>query len=298
MMHTRPRQVRSSRYSAGQIDVESSINSGQVFLWEHNGDLWYGIDGDHVVYVDATGTKPRIRSHVGHARDIFRQSDNMRKILSEISCDERVDLAVRRFPGMRLMRQDPFQCLITFITSANSSMPNIKNALSRLCVRYGKKVEFDRRTFSLFPKPEALANASAAGLASCSMGYRAKYVRQAAKMASTGRLDLEGLARVSYAHAMETLLDVPGVGNKVADCILLFALEKLDAFPLDRWMSRILGENYPQEGFGRMTNLTPKRYAALHDRIVKRFGRYAGYSQQFLFKAGREDASRSWAVNP
>lgn len=292
--------MRPSRYRLHHnvIDVESSINSGQVFLWERHDDMWYGIDGNCVISVNDTKKALRIHANAGRPRDIFRQKDDMDKILDDISRDRQVALAVRRFPGMRLMRQDPFQCLITFIVSTNSSIPNIKNALSKLCARYGKSAEFDGKEFSLFPKPETLARANSQGLGSCSLGYRAKYVREAALMVSSGRLDLAELVKASYSYGIESLLQVPGVGSKVADCVLLFSLEKLDAFPLDRWMSRILYENYPHEEFGRMTGITSKRYAELHKKIVKRFGQYAGYAQQFLFKAGREDANRLWAVNP
>ena len=290
--------MRPSRSRPGRIDVESSINSGQVFLWERDGDIWYGIDGGSALSVDASGAAPQICAHAGAAPDIFRQGDDMRRIIAEISRDRAVARAVGRFPGMRLMRQDPFQCLITFIASANSNIPRIKGTLGRLCSRYGGRAELDGRGFALFPAPARLARASPAGLRSCGLGYRAKYVRQAAAMVSSGRLDLESLARAPYDEAMEALLEIPGVGGKVADCVMLFSLEKLDAFPLDRWMSRILEEGYPGEGFGSMTGITPKRYAELHARIAARFGPYAGYAQQFLFKAGRQDARGLWAVNP
>lgn len=278
------------------IDVESSINSGQVFLWKRDGDLWYGIDGEHIVSVSDSGRT--VRSHIGQPRDIFRKQDDMKKILDNISRDSQVAVAVQRFLGMRLMRQDPFQCLITFITSTNSSIPNIKNALYKLCARYGESAEFDGMKFSLFPKPEILARANISGLGSCSLGYRAKYVKKAAAQLSAGKLDLDELAKTPYKDGIESLLSVSGVGSKVADCVLLFSLEKLEAFPLDRWMSRILEQNYPHEEFGRMVGITSKRYAELHNKILKRFGPYAGYAQQFLFKMGRDDANRPWAVNP
>ena len=280
------------------INVESSINSGQVFLWKRDGDMWYGVDGDRIISVDNTSKTLRIRTHVGQPRDIFRQNDNIQKIIKNISKDKQVALAVRRFPGMRLMRQEPFQCLITFITSTNSSIPNIKNALTKLCAKYGECVEYDGKKFFLFPKSKTLARASTNGLRSCSLGYRAEYVKKAAIMTNNGNLDLAKLVKAPYKDAIESLLDVPGVGNKVADCVLLFSLEKLDAFPLDRWMVRILDQNYTNKKFGQMTGITSKRYAEIHYKIVKHFGQYAGYAQQFLFKAGRQDLDRLWAVNP
>ncbi len=298
MMRMRRPQARPSRsrQSHDAIDVEASINSGQVFLWEKDGDMWYGVDGGQIVAVDQTSKK--IRTQSGRLPDIFRKSDDMKKILREISHDSCVALAVRRFRGMRLMRQNPFQCMITFITSANSNIPRIRNTLFRLCAKYGSTAELDGKKFSLFPKPEALAGARIRGLESCGLGYRARYVRDAASMVASGRIDLDALAGAPYEDAFESLLGVAGVGSKVADCVLLFSLEKLEAFPLDRWMSRILAENYPHEDFGRMIGMTPKRYAEAHARILGRFGPYAGYAQQFLFKMGRDEANGAWAVEP
>lgn len=295
-MHQQSARASKSRLRYNLVDVEASINSGQVFLWQRNEDMWYGVDGSHVVAVNNNGKS--IRSHVGNPPDIFRKDDNMKKILGNICRDKQVALAVKRFEGMRLMRQDPFQCLITFITSANSSIPNIKNALCKLCAKYGETASLDGIEFSLFPSPEKLARASIKGLCSCSLGYRAKYVKEAARYVHTGKLDLDSLADTPYKEAVESLLSVAGVGRKVADCVLLFSLEKLEAFPLDRWMARILQEIYKDEDFGRMTGITPKRYDAMHEMVVERFGPFAGYAQQFLFKMGRQNANGAWAVNP
>lgn len=286
--------TRRSRSSAA-IDVESSINSGQVFLWERDGDLWRGIDGAHAITVDASRAVPRVRSHAGRAPDIFRQDDDIGAILRDISRDAAVAAAVARLRGMRLMRQDPFQCLVTFITSANSNIPRIRGTLRRLCERYGERAGGGAR---LFPEPRRLARAGPAGLAACGLGYRAPYVRRAAAMVDSGGLDLRGIAGAPWAEAMESLLGVPGVGCKVADCVMLFSLERLDAFPLDRWMARILASAGGAALSRRIAGLTPRRYAEVHAEAVRRYGRHAGYAQQFLFKAGRDDARGAWAVNP
>ncbi len=288
------RQSPSRRH----IDVELSINSGQVFLWERDGHLWRGVDGAHAITVDSSRSRPRISSHAGAAPDIFRQDDDIEAILRDISRDRRVGAAVRRLAGLRLMRQDAFQCLITFITSANSSIPRIRDSLRRICARYGERTSHEGAEFCLFPEPSRLARANAAGLASCGLGYRAKYVRRAAHMVASGRLELGALRGVPYGDALESLLAVPGVGSKVADCVMLFSLERLEAFPLDRWMARILASMGEESLAGKITRVTPRTYANVHDAVVKRYGPYAGYAQQFLFKAGRDDAHGRWAVNP
>ena len=278
--------------------MESSINSGQVFLWERDGDLWRGVDGAHAITVDASRAAPRVRSHAGRAPDIFRQGDDIGAILRDISRDAAVAAAVGRLRGMRLMRQDAFQCLITFITSANSSIPRIAGTLRRLCERYGERAGGAAWQARLFPEPRRLARAGPAGLAACGLGYRAPYVRRAAAMVDSGRLDLRGLSGAPWEEGMGALLGVPGVGCKVADCVMLFSLERLDAFPLDRWMARILGPSWWGAPAGRAAGLTPRRYAEAHGEAVRRYGRRAGYAQQVLFTAGRDDARGAWAVNP
>jgi len=260
--------------------------------------VWRGVDGEHAITVDDSRASPRVRSHAGRAPDIFRQGDDIGAILRDISRDAAVASAVARLRGMRLMRQDAFQCLITFIASANSNIPRIRGTLRRLCERYGERAGGAGWQARLFPAPRRLARAAPAGLAACGLGYRAPYVRRAAAMVDSGALDLRALSGGPWAASMASLLGVPGVGCKVADCVMLFSLERLDAFPLDRWMARILAASGGAALARRMAGLTPRRYAEVHGEAVRRYGPHAGYAQQFLFKAGRDDARGAWAVNP
>ena len=219
----------------------------------------------------------------------------MGRILSEIGRDQLVARAAKEFPGLRLARQDPFQCYVSFICSSNSSIQNIRTSLRRLCARFGKKAEHGGRRYFTFPTPRSLARASAGDLLSCGLGFRARYVREAARAADSGRIDFERLREAEYQPALEALKGVTGIGNKVADCILLFSLEKLESFPIDRWTGRILDKYYPE--ISRSVpgkSLTEKKYALLHERIVEHFGPYAGYSQQFLFKLEREIGRKRW----
>ena len=294
----------AARALAAGIDVDDTVNSGQVFLWDREDRpcSWAGIDGQAVVRLRCgPGGRPASASSSvrGRAASLLRAGDDMERMLGSICEDGAVRAAVERYPGLRLLRQDPFQCLVSFVASSNSSIANIRSSLRRLCARYGGEAGFGGGAHRLFPTPEALAGADAAGLASCSLGYRAEYVRAAAEAVASGRLDLARLRRrAGYAEAMDALLAVPGVGRKVADCVLLFSLDKLEAFPIDRWTTRALGRLYPGEfqaggGEGEAA-LTPRRYERLHGEIVGRFGPYAGYAQQFLFKAERDGAGGRW----
>jgi N-glycosylase/DNA lyase len=274
------------------IDINFTINSGQVFLWDKIEDRWFGINGDEILVI----AEPfQIGSSSKSVRRFFRQDDNLKKILSDISRDSLVGTTVKQFSGLRLIRQDPFQCYISFICSSNSSIQNIKNMLLRLCQKFGNKVEFENRQFSTFPSAERLANATTKDLLSCGLGFRAKYVREAVKAVNLEKIEFESLRKTDYKSALETLKTVRGIGNKIADCILLFSLDKLESFPLDRWTQRILQKYYPKIFYATHgKSLTEKKYNSLHEKIVEHFGPYAGYSQQFLFKMERDLNKKKW----
>lgn len=274
------------------INIDHSINSGQVFLWEKIQNTWYGINGLDVLAVNEKSFK--ISSFAQNSVDFFREDDDFSEIIQSITKDEIVRKAVKRFPGLRLLRQDPFQCYISFIVSSNSNIQNIRHALQRLCKKFGKKIIFEKKEFFLFPEPKTLANATKSDLQKCGLGYRAKFVSDASLAVATGQINFDFLKKTSFENAKDVLLDVNGIGNKVADCILLFSLEKLDAFPIDTWVLKILEKYYSDKFQIDGKSLTGKKYNQIHEKIVNHFGPYAGYSQQFLFKMEREINRKRW----
>ncbi|MCV0365943.1 MAG: DNA repair protein [Nitrosopumilus sp.] len=273
------------------INVENSINSGQVFLWKKNENYWYGVNGQDVLRVDEKGI---INSFHNSRIDFFRKEDNSESIIKSISKDKTVKNAVKKYPGLRILRQDPFQCLISFIVSSNSNIQKIKTSLENLSKKFGTKVEYENQEFFLFPKPEKLAKASINEIKSCGVGYRDKFIKEAARMIFLEKIDLELLKKCKYEECKQIICTIPGVGNKVADCVMLFSLEKLEAFPLDRWMIRILEKYYFDKFQLDTKTVTEKQYDTLHEKIVNHFGPFAGYSQQFLFKMERENYQKKW----
>jgi N-glycosylase/DNA lyase len=271
------------------INVENSINSGQVFLWKRDGNHWYGINGQDILKISDSG---RVKSYQNIKTDFFRKNDNLEKIIKTISKDKTTKMAVSRYVGLRVLEQDPFQCLISFIVSSNSNIQKIKSSLENLSKKFGIKVEFQNKEFFLFPKPEKLAKASINEIKSCGVGYRARFIKEAANRTLLKKIDFEYLKKCNYQDAKEEICFIPGVGNKVADCVLLFSLNKLEAFPLDRWMIRILEKYYSDQFQLETKTITEKQYSILHEKIVNYFGPFAGYAQQFLFKMERE------TVNP
>ena len=274
-----------------KINFDYSINSGQVFLWEKIDTKWYGIDGKRILVLESS---QKFKKNMKYETDFFRLDDNFEKISNELKNDNYVRNALKMFPGLRLIRQNPFQCYISFIVSSNSNIPNIKSRLQNLCRTFGRRQIVDGREFFLFPEPSDLANASVLDIKKCGLGYRSKAVKTASLSVLDGKIDFDFLKKIDYHTAKEELIKVFGIGNKVADCILLFSLEKLEAFPLDRWMLRILQKYYSKEFQISTKTLTEKTYDQLHENIVEHFGSYAGYAQQYLFKMERELYKKKW----
>lgn len=274
-----------------KINLENTINSGQVFLWKKQKEFWYGINGQDILKINNFG---KITSYSGNKYDFFRNSDDIEKIIKSISKDKTTKLAVEKYFGLRLIRQDPFQCFISFIVSSNSNIQKIKSSLEKISMKFGKKIEFDNKEFYIFPEPKKIANATIQEIQSCGVGYRAKFILDAAKIVESKQIDFNYLKKINYKEAKEIILSVPGIGNKVADCILLFSLDKLEAFPLDRWMIRILKKYYLEKFQLETKTITEKQYEVLHEKIIKHFGVYAGYAQQFLFKMERENYQKNW----
>ena len=273
------------------INLENTINSGQVFLWTKQKEFWYGINGQDILKVNNLG---KITSYSKKKYDFFRNTDDMKEIIKSISKDKTTKIAVKKYLGLRLIRQDPFQCFISFIVSSNSNIQKIKSSLEKISTKFGKKIQFDNKEFYMFPEPKKIANATIQEIQNCGVGYRAKFIIDAAKMVESRQIDFDQLKKSNYQNAKETILTVPGIGNKVADCILLFSLDKLEAFPLDRWMIRILKKYYLEKFELETKSITEKQYNILHEKIVKHFGPYAGYAQQFLFKMERENYQKKW----
>jgi len=273
------------------INVESTINSGQVFLWNKIGKKWYGVDGENILVIDEKTTK---FSKNQKEFIFFRENDNFEEILSYLKKDKIVKKALGTFPGIRLLRQDPFQCYISFIVSSNSNIPNIKTRLQNLCKKFGRQKKIESKEFFVFPEAKVISKASISEILGCGVGYRAKAIKNASDMVVKNEIDFENLKKMDYHDAKQELLKVLGIGNKVADCILLFSLEKSEAFPLDRWMLRILQKYYSNRFQLTTKTITNNSYDDIHQKIVEYFGKYAGYSQQYLFKMERELYNKNW----
>jgi N-glycosylase/DNA lyase len=184
--------------------------------------------------------------------------------------------------------------MISFIISSNSNIPKIKSSLEKITKKFGTQVKIQNKEFFLFPEPEKIEKASIDEIKACGVGYRAQFIKEAAKMVVLKKIDFKYLEKCDYHEAKKNICLVPGIGNKVADCIMLFSLNKLEAFPLDTWIIKILEKYYSKEFKMETKTITQKQYELLHEKIVNHFGPYCGYAQQFLFKMEREKNGKKW----
>jgi N-glycosylase/DNA lyase len=267
------------------FDPEISVNSGQAFLWQQVDRNWYGVHGDCIVKFSKSRDGFEFSSfpeRKGVVRDLFRLDDDVDSISAEMSRDPLIAGLLKTYGGLRLMRQDSAQCLFSFVCATNTNIPMIRRMLYTLAKKYGQKVTADGMEFHTFPSAEAMSKISEPELRACGLGYRAKAVMAVAQGIESGTLDLAMLKKTGYADAKQELLKIYGVGPKLADCVLLFSLDKLEAFPIDIWIARALATHYGWLGkFGE--KLTTRQYEELSESARKHFGRHAGYAQQYLY---------------
>jgi N-glycosylase/DNA lyase len=277
--------------SSNPFNLDFTLCCGQAFRWDKKGHWWYGVVREKVFKVRKADEKLEFENiDIDFLENYFGLQDDLPKIFSHISKDSHIKQAVDEFKGLRILRQDPWECLISYICATYKNIPAIKQMLFNLSRKFGERIGFERDSFYAFPSTQRLAETTAAELVECGLGYRAKYVSETAKKVYKEDFDFERLRKMPYEEAKEVLLEFPGVGLKVADCTLLFSLGKLEAFPVDVWIKRIVLKYYPNnflkefvEKFSRRESITPSEYEELSHFGQTYFGKYAGYAQEYLY---------------
>ena len=270
----------------GPFDLAHTLDSGQAFRWRLEGDCYYGVVGGNVFQVRQVSgglefasapqppeeTAPLLPSY-------FRLDDDLPAIYRRIGRDRRVAGALRRYRGLRLIRQDPWECLVSFVISVYSNIPRIARHIEHLSRAYGDSIRLGDYLRHTFPSAARLAEVGERDLREMGLGFRARFLARLAGDIARGGMDLLALRALPYAEAKAAILRLPGVGEKVADCVLAFSLDKLEAFPVDVWVRRAVLEWYfPGE---KATDRVLRLWAADY------FGPYAGYAQQYLFHERR-----------
>jgi len=291
------------------FSLDYTLDSGQLFRWDRRGEWWYGVVSGSVLKLRQEGDVLRCSAGSDHLDSssvsrYFRLDVDLEHVLSTLSKDEAITRAIESYYGLRIVRQDTWECLASFVLATNANIPRIKKMVAAVCARYGTSFEFEGDSYATFPTPEALGAASESDLVGCGLGYRAPFLRRVAISVAEGKVDFDLLANLEYVESRKLLMKellgqklLLGVGPKVADCVLLYSCGKDEAFPIDVWIAKVIGKSYPRllgpelrkrfaaEGKAK---LSPSDYDKISKRVRSYFGAYAGYAQQYLFMAARE----------
>ena len=282
-------------FNASQpLNLQISLRMGQAFRWQKTSDGWFSgvVQGQHIQVRQLQDGLLEFRGQPGPDAEIerilktyLRLDEDIAAIYADLSNrDGKIAELIAKYPGLRILRQEPWECLVSYICSANNNVEQIGRLVERISKKFGIPLSLDGETRHSFPAPERLAD-KPSQLEKLGLGLdRAPNIYRAARRIVGGDLDLEVLKSVSYPEAKCRLMEYDGkgkkpangIGDKIADCVLLFSLDKPEAFPIDRHIGRALVKHC----FSGRQN-TPLR--TLQVQGQRHFGPYAGYAGQFLF---------------
>ena len=286
MNFTDPSQIR---FQVQNYDLAATLTSGQAFRWKLCGEGWEGVIDKRWVRLTALGETilaetAEATGSVAWLESYLQLGVDLPRIVETFPDDEPMRRAVKACFGLRLLRQDPWECLASFILSSTKQIVQIQQIVAMLCQRFGEPVVVPpgySPGYS-FPAAKRLCDCTEAELRACKMGFRAAYLKGAAEMIASSAVELSKLSELGIGAARESLLQLPGVGRKIADCVLLFAYGFPKAFPIDVWVMKALRKLYFR---GRRVPLRRlQRFSGEH------FGPFSGYAQQYLFHYVRRNS--------
>jgi N-glycosylase/DNA lyase len=269
-----------NKFHLPNFNLEKTLLGGQAFSWEKIGDIYYGKTIDKVIKIKRDGenifwqTFP-VKDDFDFIKKYFRLNIDYETLLQKINVDEKISISINTNPGLRLLKQDFDQTLISFIVSQNSNIPKIRKSLNILSEKFGDKLKVDNLEFNLFPKIVRLHESSIEELLESRIGYRAPYIKRSTEQILQNNL-LEEIEKLDFDNAKSELLKLHGIGDKVADCILVFSLAQDHITPLDVWGRRVISQIYGIDE--RM------KYTQMMAFLNKKFGEHTSWAGQFLFE--------------
>lgn len=269
-----------SMKNVNDFELAHIFECGQCFRWKKEEDGSYtGVIKQGVLNVKKVGKNIIFSGEIdGEIEDICKRYFDLERNytdIKEILCenDENMKLASEYGYGIRILNQDPWEMIISFIISAANNIPRISKTIENISKAYGKEVYYKDKKYYLFPTAKELSKASIEDLRKLNLGFRDKYVYEATRKISSGEIIIDDFEKMNTEELRKELMKIPGIGAKVADCILLFSMRRTESFPVDTWIKKVMNELYLDS-----TNITKiNQYAS------KRFGKYAGIAQQYLF---------------
>ena len=281
-------QVRFLPLDGQPFDLESTLFSGQAFRWRKQDEWYEGVIFERIVRVCeveggiAFATPDDVDVTASRLRDYFSLDDDLDEVYSTLSRDEDLRESLDRYRGMRILRQDPWETTLSFLCAQNSNVLRITRNVEDMCRSFGSLISLGGITRYTYPTPNALAEGGEQALRDLGLGYRARYIISAAERVARGDIDLWALRDASFDDALDALMTLDGVGDKVANCIMLFCMDKPEAFPVDTHIRQVLRERYPRARRVKSSDIRRVRVWA-----QEHFGPYAGYANHYLFHSRR-----------
>jgi N-glycosylase/DNA lyase len=274
--------MRLLQTPAPDFDLARTLDSGQVFHWENLGPGYVGAIGASAAYVEQRGAGLFFAGVTAKALAKYFSRDHPLAEICRAFPKDPAMMAARDFcHGLRIIRQPRWECLATFITSSMKQVAHIRQISHTLRKRYGQRLSiFDHEIYAFPPAPR-IAELTEPELRACALGYRAKNLLATARLVANGEAKLGQWKSLPDDALRAHLCDLPGVGAKVANCVMLFAYERLRAFPIDVWIERVLKQKY----FPRRRKVTAPQLRAFCETY---FGEHGGYAQQYLFHHARK----------
>lgn len=263
--------------------LEDTITCGQIFRFSKMEDGSFDIilkdrvinvyEKNNYLYV-SSNNEDDLKSVVMNYFDLDNDYSKINEYL--LKQDKKLDDAINFSKGLMMIKQDPFETIMEYIISANNSVPSIASALNNIALKYGKKVIFNDKEYYLFPQYKDLKDVKENDLRECKVGFRDKYLKAMIDKLNNNELDLDSFYNMDTKEALNKLMENIGIGPKVASCILLFAYQKYDVFPVDTWVKKVMKTKYNIEGEKNI-----RAFASIT------YGKYSGIAIQYLFNYGR-----------
>ena len=268
------------------FELSHIFDCGQCFRWNRNPDgSFSGVAMDRALKISKhDGKVIFLNTSIDDFNNIWREyfdlNTSYSEIKKELSSDKILKEAIGYGDGIRILKQDLWECVVSFIISASNNIPRIKKIVENLCCNFGEKISYMGEIFYTFPTPEKINSLTLEDLSVIKAGFRDKYILDAAEKFVSGEISYDKLSNMSAEEAKKTLMTIKGVGNKVADCIVLFGLSKCESFPVDVWIKRIMEYCYfdGEESIEKISAFAKEK-----------FGTLGGYAQQYLFFYAREN---------
>ena len=275
--------ARDGTIATPLLDLSVTMGCGQVFGWAEYDESYFGIIDHAGVSLKQVGATVRFATdgaiNASRVRHYLALDDDLEAILDSVRVDPFMRRVLGAVKGLRLLKQDPWHCLCSYLISSNNRVERIDRSVKEIARKWGTRHTVRCREVFDLPGANNLARCAERGIRSCGVGFRAPYLRETARDVAAGRVDLDRIGRLPYDDAKQALLDLRGVGDKIADCVLLFAYSKFEAFPVDVWIKRAVEKIY-----FRSRSLTTRD---IHQFAREHFGPYAGYAQEYIYHFAR-----------